>query len=256
MTIGYLFALTVAPFVIHFIAVVSYSARVSGGLLGRVASSVAIMNILLIVSRAASALSAPIIAKSIEMSLDEQMVISENMIRVYLISGLVGGVSALLLFERARSYFTLVLLDSTTNLIKKMFTSFFCKGVWQKEKNDKVISSKSINIKVYIANTIGTAIWIATPMSAMLAGILVPEFRTTAIYVAAFVNGVATILLFSYCDPYFARNIDNVGENKDQRNSVRLIMKYAAVSYVFAIILSQILLTPFAHLISKISEWL
>jgi hypothetical protein len=53
-------------------------------------------------------------------------------------------------------------------------------------------------------NIVAVAIITVGVLSALYAGYLNPEFRTTASNLSAIVNGVATILMFIFIDPFLS----------------------------------------------------
>ena len=240
---------------IHFIAISSYAAKLSGGLLGKIATSISLMNILLIASRAASALAIPILNKHTELSLDLPFEESGQVMRYYLLAAAAGGISALVLFGNLRSYFISVITDGGRNLIHSLIINLGSLLRRTKKREDNTANSK-VHKKVFIANMVGNAIWVAAPLSAILAGVLVPEYRSTAIHLSAVVNGIATIILFSYCDPYFAKRLDVAKETEESALMAEKTINDAALSHFLGIGLAQVLLVPCAYIIAFSAEWL
>lgn len=242
-------------FLIHFIAISSYAAKLSGGLLARIATSISLMNILLIASRAASALALPLLNKHTELSLDLPFEESCDVMRYYLIAAAAGGISALVFFGNLQSFFMKVIRDSGRNLIYAMVTNI--SSLFRRTKECKKSHEGSkIHKNIFIANMLGNAIWVAAPLSAILAGVLVPECRSTAIHLSAVVNGIATIILFSYCDPYFAKKLDAAKDSVESAHLAEKTINDAALSHFLGIALAQVLLIPCAHIIAYSAEWL
>ena len=66
-----LLIIALLTFVIHLIATLAYAVRIAGVRTGRVAVSMALFNILMLVSRTSNAIQAPLLAKRVELSILE-----------------------------------------------------------------------------------------------------------------------------------------------------------------------------------------
>lgn len=242
-----------ASFIINALAIFAYSAKLAGGITGRIATAMALMNILLLVSRTANTFYAPLLNKRVEGNLEVDIATTEWLMREVLFIGFIGGLIGLLLAR----YATKMFLDSVNHLdgyglqslIKVGFLKMFDLNYWRHRKHIKK-TSFPLPWKVFAASAIVNAIWATSTVSAMLAGALVPEFRATAIHMSAILNGIATIIMYVYCDPYFARVIDRASSCEDSQGKAQQVMKLAASSHVGGLLLGQLILMPGAVFIA------
>jgi hypothetical protein len=76
----------------------------------------------------------------------------------------------------------------------------------------------------------------------------------TANSLSSIINGVATILLFVFIDPYLSVLTDDVMEGKETDSFFRRCITLFVLSRLVGTILAQFMLLPAAKLISVIAE--
>ena len=197
-------------FLINLITTLSYSVRIVGIRTGRIAVSFALFNILVLISRTAYGFQAPLLAKIIERNIN-------------------SGAGGFLIPTFQRILSIAVVKFSIYKSIPSLILHSFSKGgissirdsiVIPKTKNISQINFKSnFPWKVFIMNIIAVAIITIGVLSALYAGYLNPEFRATASNLSAIINGVATILMFIFIDPYLSIMTDDVvlGNTKESK---------------------------------------
>jgi len=67
-------------------------------------------------------------------------------------------------------------------------------------------------------NTVAMAVWSAVVFAALYAGYVRPDLRVTARQMSAVVNGIATILMFAFIDPYLSLMTDDVAAGSIQES--------------------------------------
>jgi len=243
-------------FIINLVILVSYSAKLAGGLTGRVASAMALMNVMVLVSRIANGMYAPLLNKKIESSiLSGSGEGVEFMLRQVLFVGFIGAVAGFLLVKYTTPLFITAIEHlkdgGMMSALKKAFLS-----ISKKEKEDTTdyvdIKDRPLPIKILVANMLVTGVWTVGVLSSMYAGVLVPEFRATAIHMSAFVNGLATIIMFLYCDPHIAKVVDDARDSDAGKAYSSRLMRYVAMSHVAGVFLAQVALIPGAWLVAKL----
>ena len=105
-------------------------------------------------------------------------------------------------------------------------------------------------------NTAAMAVWSVGVFAALYAGYLRPELRVTASQLSAVVNGVATILMFAFIDPYLSLMTDDVVEGKVDESYLRRSIVWLTGSRLAGTVLAQALLVPGALWIAACAEWL
>ena len=117
-------------------------------------------------------------------------------------------------------------------------------------------TSNSFQIKILLFNIIAMAIWTVGVFAPLYAGYLNPELRLTSSNLSAIVNGVATILMFIFIDPYLSVLTDDVVEGKMSDSAFRRVIVWLVGSRLAGTIVAQIILLPATVLIVKVAELL
>ena len=109
---------------------------------------------------------------------------------------------------------------------------------------------------VAVVNTVAVSIWSVGVFAALYAGYLRPELRVTASQLSAVVNGVATILMFVFLDPYLSLMIDDVAAGKVAEPYFRRSVVVLTGTRLVGTVLAQVILVPAAVWIAAVAEWL
>ncbi|MBN2355377.1 lipid II flippase Amj family protein [candidate division KSB1 bacterium] len=261
-----LLVVSLLTFIINLVGTLSFSARIAGVRLGKIAISLTIFNILLLVSRLSNTLQAPLIAKKIETDIASlSQGVPTDYFRIILVAGsvasVVGGLltpTAQRIFSRAISQFSL-----QRSIPRLLFHSFSKSGIRQFKESlavpniDNLAFGKTIRLQgllpVLIMHTAGTAIWSCAVLASLYAGYLVPELRVTASTLSSIVNGAATIMMAIFVDPYLSLLTDEAVEGKVSDAGFRKIITLFLVTRFLGTLLAQLLLIPSAALIVKVS---
>ncbi|MGF1587275.1 MAG: lipid II flippase Amj family protein [Bacteroidales bacterium] len=251
-------------FLINLITTLSYSVRIVGIRTGRIAVSFALFNILVLISRTAYGFQAPLLAKTIENNIIANA--GENLFEFRLIIILctvatVFGGMLIPTFQRLLS----IAVDkfSIYKSVPSLLLHSFSRGgiisikdnvVIPSSKNIAGISlSKDFPWKVFIMNIIAVAIITVGVLSALYAGYINPEYRTTASNLSAIINGLATILMFIFIDPFLSVMTDDVVLGKTKESLFRKYIVYMVIARVLGTILAQVIFLPSSRLIAWIA---
>lgn len=93
-------------------------------------------------------------------------------------------------------------------------------------------------------------------LAALYAGYLNPEYRTTASNLSAIINGVATILMFIFIDPFLSVMTDDVVLGKTKESLFRKYIVYMVLARLLGTILAQLIFLPAAQLIAWTAEFI
>jgi hypothetical protein len=122
-------------------------------------------------------------------------------------------------------------------------------------KNVAMINFKSnFPWRVFIMNIVAVAIITVGVLSALYAGYLNPEFRSTASNLSAIINGVATILMFIFIDPFLSVMTDDVVLGKTKESLFRKYIVYMVLARLLGTVLAQFIFIPSAQIIAWIAE--
>ncbi|MBM7866898.1 DUF2837 family protein [Heliobacterium gestii] len=264
---------------IHMFQTFNYSVRLAGVRTRRVSMAYSLFSVLFLLASTANTFQAPLMAKGIEASNLLLSNISNDSSQAYL-----------LFVESVDRQLRCILLGATTGtvcgtLLIPSFTRIFSKSILLLEKagsvpklllatlsfrrfkhlledvqlpNVAVITrmreERTIPTKTIILNIIVTAIFSTGVLSAMYAGVLAPEYRQTAGYLAAVINGMATILLATLIDPVTAIYTDEAINGKRSEEEVKSLVMYMAFSRIAGTLFAQLLLLPSAKVIQFVTR--
>ncbi len=258
-----IFALT---FLIHLIGTLAYAARIAGTRTGRLAVSFALFNILILISRTSNSFQSPLLAKRIEENLHAGMTAAaESDFRWLLLAASLATIAGALLIPTFQRLFgKAVTAFSVYRSVPRLLLHAFSKSgithlrdsrrIPAKENISNFTAAKIIPIKILIFNIIAMAIWTVGVFAPLYAGYLNPDLRLTASNLSAVVNGVATILMFIFIDPYLSVLTDDVVEGKMSDSAFRAVIVWLVGSRLAGTILAQIILFPATMLIVKVAE--
>lgn len=251
----------ILTFVINLISTLSFSVRIVGIRTGRIAISIALFNILVLVSRTANGFQAPLLAKTVENHIKQGIMSSEFTFRMIILScTLATIVGALLIptFQRVLSKAVNNFSEhkSMSRLILHGFSkagvSYFKDNITipSRENISTIQLNKEFPWRIFILNTIAVAITTIGVLSAVYASYLNPEYRTTASNLSAFINGFATILMFVFIDPHLSVMTDDVVLGKSSEAGFRKYVIYMAFARLAGTLLAQLLFIPCAKMLA------
>jgi len=106
---------------------------------------------------------------------------------------------------------------------------------------------------VAILNTVAVAVWTVGVFAALYAGYLRPELRVTSSQLSSVVNGVATILMFGFVDPYLSFLTDDVAGGRLDEPYFRRSIVWLTAGRLLGTMLAQVLLVPAAAWIAFVA---
>jgi hypothetical protein len=260
-----LFALT---FIIHLIGTLAYSVRISGTRTRRIAISLSLFNILILISRTSNSFQAPLLAKRVEQNIaigsTGGAVADFRWLLVSATLASVVGAFCIPTFQRlfARYVEAFARYRSVPRILTRVlspsgsarFRESIRAPAWKNISNAH--RGAHIPWKVVLLNTVAMAIWTVGVFSALYAAYLRPELRVTSSQLSAVINGVATILMFMFIDPYLSLLTDEVVEGKVSDPYFRRSIVWLTGSRIAGTIMAQLLLIPAALWIVTVAEWL
>jgi hypothetical protein len=251
-------------FLINFITTLSYSVRIVGIRTGRIAVSFALFNILVLISRTANGFQAPLLASSIEKNIHSGLSASTFDFRLIILSCTIATLFGGFLIPTFQRFLSIAVdRFSIYKSVPKVILHGFTKSGLTSIKESIVIPSPlnitTLNIgvdfpwKVFLMNVIAVAIITIGVLSALYAGYINPEFRTTASSLSAIINGIATILMFIFIDPFLSVMTDEVVLGKTKESLFRKYIVYMVIARLIGTVLAQFLLIPAAKIIALIA---
>lgn len=255
----------ILTFIIYVVSTLAYSVRIVGVKTGRIAISFAVFNIFALISRTANTIQAPLMAKTIERSIktgNSQGLL--EMFRWILFSTTAATIVGALLmptfikvFGKAVSNFSIyrsmpkLLLHGFSKAGIEQFKNSFTKP--KRDNIEQLTSLKKIPKKIVVLNTIAFAISTVSILASLYAGCLNPELRTTCSTLASVINGLSTILMFIFVDPYISMLTDDVLRGECEELQFHRCIIFIVAGLIVGTILAQLLLVPAAKIIEFIA---
>lgn len=265
---GQLLIIILLTFIIHLIGTLAYSVRIAGSRTGRIAVSIALFNILVLVSRTSNSFQSPLIAKRVEENLRGAVTTGmESDFRWLLVSATLATLAGAFLIPTFQRLFAraVVVFGRYRSVPRLFIRGFSPAGVLHLRSSLRIPAienltalrtSPRIPAKVLVLNAVAMAIWTVGVFSALYAGYLAPEYRVTASQLSSVINGVATIVMFIVIDPYLSVLTDDAAEGKISEGYFRRSVVLLTGSRLAGTVLAQALLVPGAIAIALLAEWI
>ncbi|MBN3522457.1 lipid II flippase Amj family protein [Paenibacillus apiarius] len=250
---------------IHMFETLSYAVRYAGVRVGRLAVSLSLTGIIVLVSRTSNLIQAPMTGKVIDYARERPEFDLESNIRIIIGSSTIGTLLALLLFPTAVLLATRVIRHlEVSGSIPKMITSVSLdqlkhvkhhirKPTWKMLASLRIMG---IPKRLLLLNSCVTGIYTIGVMSALYASVLTAEFSTAASQSSGFINGVATVLLTIFVDPQMAMLTDRAIADTAARQRLGKIFALLIMSRALGTVLAQLFFYPAALWISWIVQYL
>jgi hypothetical protein len=252
-------------FIIHLVGTLSYSARIAGVRMRKIAISFAIFNILMLVSRLSNSFQGPLLAKRIEEDLKTGYIIIPSMdFRFILIASSVATLFGILLIPTFQRLFSKAIdkFSIERSIPKLLLHSFTKSGIRQLRESIALPKSQNFMISKWpkgltlalAINVLGTAFWTIGVLSPYYASYLVPEMRLTASSLSSIINGVSTLLMFIIVDPFLSLLTDDAIDSNISDSIYRKSIVLFAGSRLLGTVVAQLFLIPSAQLIATVAR--
>ncbi|MGB7195419.1 MAG: lipid II flippase Amj family protein [Collimonas pratensis] len=254
-------------FVIHIIDTLAYSVRIAGIRTRRIAVSLALFSILVLVSRTSNSFLGPFLAKRVESNISRQFA-AESLLsdfRWLLVSAsLATIVGALLIPTFQRVFCRAVEHFQVHRSVPKLILHGFFKGglsyikdVASLPRSANVAAlrdSGSVSLSMTSLNVAAVALWTVGVFAALYAGALDPSVRVTSSTLSSIINGGATVMMAVFIDPHMSGMTDDVIEGRVSESQFRRAVVWLVGSRLAGTVLAQLLLVPSAMLIVGVAK--
>jgi cytochrome b561 len=255
----------VLTFIIHLISTLVYALRIAGVRTGRIALSLALFNVVALASRAANTFQGPLLAKHVEQNiLQRDFSTAESDFRWLLLAATLATIVGALLIPTFQRIFTkaidafgvhrsvprLLLSGLSPSNLRQIKTV----AAMPTKKNLKEMSLRDAPIMILIFYVIVTALITVGVFASLYAGYLNPQLRLTANNMSPIINGLSTVLLFAFVDPYLAVLTDDVVERKVSDAFFRKCVRLFVLTRMIGTILAQLIFIPAAKFVIFVAE--
>lgn len=244
--------------IIHTAETLSYSVRFAGVKLNKIAIALSLTGIIVLVSRTANMVQAPLTATFVDFAKKDDSFPLINYLRIILLASSLGTLIAIALFPTFVGLFQRIISKlEIEGSIPKLLTSVTIGQLKNTRKYIKKPKMKLRNLRYLgipkrfiVMNIFVTAFYTVGVLSSLYAAKLIPEFSTTASQASGLINGIATILLTIFIDPQLGLITHKATESVEYRNQLGKIYVVLMGSRFLGTILAQLLILPAAQLIS------
>jgi hypothetical protein len=266
---GQFVVLLLATFVIYLIGTLAYSVRITGVMTGRIAVSMALFNVLFLVSRAATTIQGPLLGRRIDGDTIQAASIAAletDFRRLLLVASVATVAGAFLIptFHRLLSK-AVVSFSVHRSIPRVILHSFSRAGILHLSEAihlpepaalARLPLEERLPWRVVLLNIVATGITTVGPLAAFYAGRLVPDYRATATTLSGVVNGAAAILLLLVIEPYLSMLTDDALQGKVAVSFMRRAVVWLVGSQLVGTLFAQLLLLPAAGVIAAAATWL
>lgn len=256
-------------FIIHIIGTLAYSVRIAGIRTRRIAVSLALFSILVLVSRTSNSFLGPFLAKRVESDIGASFAAGNLLsdFRWLLVSAsLATIVGALLIPTFQRVFCRAVQHFQIHRSVPKLLLHGFFKGGLSFVRDAasmprtanvgglRVGGSLSVSVPVILLNVAAVALWTVGVFASLYAGVLDPSVRVTSSTLSSIINGGATVLMAVFIDPHMSGMTDDVIDGKVSESQFRRAIVWLVGSRLAGTIIAQALLVPAAMLIVVVAK--
>ncbi|MNO16539.1 hypothetical protein D3C76_62200 [compost metagenome] len=247
----------VLTMVIHTAETLSYSIRYAGVKLNKIAVALSLTGIIVLVSRTANLIQAPITANFIDYAKVYPDFDVLGAMRFILLAASIGTVAAILLFPTFVNIFGRVIAKfEVSGSLPKLIGSV---TIGQLKNSRHYFKKPSFNLKQFrylgiskrfiVLNILVTAIYTVGVLSSLYAAHLLPHLSTTASQASGLINGIATILLTIFIDPQLGLITDQAIHHEQSKPLLGKIYVLLMISRFFGTLLAQAIIVPSAYFI-------
>ncbi|PKV43924.1 uncharacterized protein DUF2837 [Janthinobacterium sp. 61] len=256
-------------FIIHIIGTLAYSVRIAGIRTRRIAVSLALFSILMLLSRTSNSFLGPFLAKRVETGIDQHVAASTLLadFRWLLFSASLATIlGAILIPTFQRAFCRAVEHFQVHRSVPKLLLHAVFKGGLSHLKTSASLpkpanftglrQQSGVSVSMTAMNVIATALWTVGVFAALYAGVLDPSVRVTSSTLSSIINGGATIMMAVFIDPHISGMTDDVIEGKIEESQFRRTVVWLVGSRLAGTLIAQFLLVPSAVVIVGVAKGL
>ncbi|QJW91511.1 DUF2837 family protein [Spirosoma taeanense] len=254
-------------FLIHLVGTLALGARIVGIRTGKWSVTYALFNIMTLVSRLATTLQAPLLAKTVEMDIQSGRLGNYGDFQWIMASATVATLVSILLFPSFQRLLAQAVdryyeYRSIPRLLYHSLSWRYLRRVpvhmkWPDRANfQHVQGSRAVSRSIILLNVLSSAVLTVGVLATLYAGYLNPDLRSTSASMAGFINGISTILAVMFIDPDVALLTDEVTGGRVSEGYFRRYLVQVLAARLAGTVLAQALLVPFAYVVVWAAEQL
>lgn len=270
-------AVIVVAVLIGFMAMVdtlALSIRTSGAITRRLASSIALFNLVIVFARLSNMIQAPIVGNMADKTVVSDPVLHDAMVRALegkihfiILATTVGTLLGAFLTPTFVRIFTRLLevFERVKTLPRVVLYVLHPKRWLRAHKyfvwpfNNRLAgylrSIRRLPLDFIAFMVLVTAFYTVGVLSTIYAGALNPSLRATAVTLSGIVNGIATFLLFILVDPPAAMITDQCINGQRPLGDVKVMNLYLVVARFLGTVIAQFIVVTMAYYVIHVADW-
>lgn len=252
-------------FLVHLTATLTLATRIVAVRTKLLALTLSMFNFISFFYRTVNGFQAPFLAKYIESNLDSNLSWDPYHTFVWLmLLASLATVTGIILIPTTQRLVTKIVeiyarKSSFTYLISGMFhkrnlvSAFHCVVLPSKNNLKQLLLIRDLPWKLLLINLLTTGFLTVGILSAIYAGYINPEYRTTASTLSFVINGIAAILLYIFVDPPLGLLTDKAIQGRVGEPYFRRVIVWFGITRVAGTLFAQVLFLPVAQLVATLA---
>jgi len=262
--LNHLIVVFVLTLIIHTAETLSYAIRFAGVRLNKIAVALSLTGIIVLVSRTANMLQAPLTATFVDHARNQSDFPLIDYMRVILFAASIGTICAIALFPSFVNLFSRIIAKlEVAGSIPRLITGVTIGQLI----NTKYYLRKpafsfyyfrylGIPKRLIVMNVFVTAFYTVGVMASLYSAFLLPAYSTTASQASGIINGLATIMLTIFIDPQLGLITDKALHHEQYRTQLGKVYVVMMTSRFLGTLLGQFILIPAAYFIGMVVKLL
>jgi hypothetical protein len=269
--------------VIHLIDTLFYGVRLAGVRTRRLATAFSLYQVISLVAMTANMIQAPLLSATMERGINSGMAAYryyltnlQQDIRLIILAASLGTLAAalltplfILIFKR-----TIFLFERIGSLPQLVLFLFSPRQLWRVCREFASLSRRrrilqhsyphgkrllsygrrgGFPLRLFLTNIFVIGIWTTGVLSALYAGALLPDFRSTASLLSGIVNGIAVVLSAFLVDPVTAMITDQTLQGMRDEREVTQLTFWLILSRLLGTVFAQAIFLPAVKLVSLVT---
>ncbi|OPY58763.1 MAG: hypothetical protein A4E55_00637 [Pelotomaculum sp. PtaU1.Bin035] len=285
---GRLLVVMVITVFIHLIITLNYSIRLAGLRTRRLLTAISIFNVIYLFASVSNVIQAPLMTSIVEHSIKsgilragadvpagqlifqdaykEQLVLLERKMRLVILASTAGSVigafmipAVVRVFIRAVRIFEEV-GSAPMTLIKLFFSLPWRRAgtAWPRYSTLVYLFKQKLTISknLLLANVIMTGFYTTGVLSALYAGVMLPDFRSTATALSVIINGAAILTGAVVLEPTLSSITDQALCGARSEADIKQMTACMALTRILGTLFAQAIILPCAYLIKYFAQFL
>jgi hypothetical protein len=255
-----LIIVVIMTMIIHAAETLSYSIRYAGVKLNKLAVALSLSGIIVLVSRTANLIQAPLTAKFVDFARTNLSFDLLRHFRMILLASSMGTLIAIALFPTfIRIFERIITRLEVAGSIPKLITSV---SIGQLKNTKRYFKLPVFRIsqfrylgipkKFILLNMAVTGFYTVGVLSSLYTAHLLPETSLTASQTSGIINGIGTIILTIFIDPQLGLITDKALNSEKHRHQLGKVYVVLMTSRFLGTLLAQFIFVPAAYLIGMI----